>query len=350
MTKPFSRRDFLKLGALSLGGLAFTSFLPEITQFEDLDLVRVATQSVSVYKEPSDKSLIVGTWPRDSLIHIYDSVKVNTPGFTPVWYRVFGGYMNAARLQRVKIRYNQPLEAVPETGLLAEVTVPYAQAYINNRYNPWKTTYRLYFNTVHWIKGIETGPDGQPWYRILDELDESIYYAPAVQLRPIPPEEIEPLSPDIPFEKKRIEVAINSQTLACFEYDKVVFTTTISSGLAGLSGASDITSDTPFSDNFHVQVKMPSKHMGIADLAASIDDYVLPGVPWDTFFTEQGHAFHGTYWHDNFGIRMSHGCVNMRTEEAKWLFRWTRPPASFDEIDKQTLDRKGYGTLVQIHA
>ena len=75
----------------------------------------------------------------------------------------------------------------------------------------------------------------------------------------------------------------------------------------------------------------------------------LPGVPWTSFFTAEGHAFHGTYWHDNFGVPMSHGCVNMRTEEAKWLFRWNQPPTTFDDINKLTLDMKGYGTVVDIH-
>jgi hypothetical protein len=46
---------------------------------------------------------------------------------------------------------------------------------------------------------------------------------------------------------------------------------------------------------------------------------------------------------------MSHGCVNMRTEDAKWVFRWSRPTSSFDDINKQTLDVKGYGTVVNIH-
>ena len=50
-----------------------------------------------------------------------------------------------------------------------------------------------------------------------------------------------------------------------------------------------------------------------------------------------------------FGVPMSHGCVNMRTEEAKWLFRWSLPSAGFDEINKLTLDTKGYGTAVDIH-
>jgi lipoprotein-anchoring transpeptidase ErfK/SrfK len=82
---------------------------------------------------------------------------------------------------------------------------------------------------------------------------------------------------------------------------------------------------------------------------ASSDENVLAGVPWTSFFTDKGHAFHGTYWHDNFGLPMSHGCVNMRTEEAKWLFRWSQPSAGFDDIDKQTLDARGYGTAVDIH-
>ncbi len=89
--------------------------------------------------------------------------------------------------------------------------------------------------------------------------------------------------------------------------------------------------------------KDPGKHMGNGNLFADADDYELPGVPWTCFFTEQGHAFHGTYWHDNFGTPMSHGCVNMRTEEAKWLFLWSLPK---HEIGKPT--NRGFGTAVKI--
>jgi lipoprotein-anchoring transpeptidase ErfK/SrfK len=49
--------------------------------------------------------------------------------------------------------------------------------------------------------------------------------------------------------------------------------------------------------------------------------YDLPGVPWVMYFY-QGYSFHGTYWHNNFGNPMSHGCVNMRTPEAEWLYNW----------------------------
>lgn len=49
--------------------------------------------------------------------------------------------------------------------------------------------------------------------------------------------------------------------------------------------------------------------------------YDLSNVPWTMYFY-QGYGFHGTYWHNNFGTPMSHGCVNMRTEDADWLYHW----------------------------
>ena len=51
--------------------------------------------------------------------------------------------------------------------------------------------------------------------------------------------------------------------------------------------------------------------------------YDLPNVPWTMYFY-QGYGFHGTYWHNNFGTPMSHGCVNMRTEDADWLYHWAK--------------------------
>lgn len=49
--------------------------------------------------------------------------------------------------------------------------------------------------------------------------------------------------------------------------------------------------------------------------------YYLPAVPYVMYFY-QGYGLHGTYWHNNFGTPMSHGCVNFRTEDAGWVFDW----------------------------
>src|SRR5450759_714751 len=202
--KPISRRDFLKLGGMALASLAFTSFLPEFTEFEDVDLVRVATDSVSVYKEPDDTSQIVGTWNRDDLVHVYGTVQAATPAYNPIWYRVFGGYMHRARLPKVRIHYNLPLSSVPDTKLITELTVPYSQPYRYNQRDGWlPIDFRLYYTSTHWITGIEAGPDGKAWYLIQDVNDKNLfYYVPAVQLRPISTEEITPLSPEISPDKK----------------------------------------------------------------------------------------------------------------------------------------------------
>ncbi len=156
-----------------------------------------------------------------------------------------------------------------------------------------------------------------------------------------PPEEITPISPDVPPGKKRIDVNLKTQTLVCYENDQPVLTADVSTGL--FNGF-----DTP-QGRWNILVKLPSRRMHGSERFASEVENVLAGVPWCSFFTTIGHAFHGTYWHDNFGLPMSHGCVNMRNEDAKWLFRWSRPLAGFDQINKETLDTRGLGTVVDIH-
>ena len=354
MSAKLTRRDFLKLAGTALGGLAFSPYIKSAGQFDDSQLVRVGIAQVSVYHLPADDSRIVRQVFRDDILHIYEEVTAPTPAWNPVWYRVWGGYVNRAHMQKVQVIYNQPAKSIRETKQLAEVTVPYSQPLrlINKVWQPIQD-WLLYYGTVHWVIGVlEEGPDGQPWYTVQDQLLPITYIVPATHLRLIPDEEIAPISPEVPFENKRIEVSLydptSAQTLTCYEYDKVVLHTTISSGLPTPNlGANGISTLTPTGDK-RIEVKMPSKHMGNGSLEAGIDSYELLGVPWCSFFTDQGHAFHGTYWHDNFGNQMSHGCINMRTEEAKWLFRWCLPPAPADQITPLTLDKKGYGTPVKI--
>ena len=50
-------------------------------------------------------------------------------------------------------------------------------------------------------------------------------------------------------------------------------------------------------------------------------DYYLPDVQWVMYYYLD-YAIHGAYWHNNFGQPTSHGCVNMREEEAQWLYDW----------------------------
>lgn len=355
MKYKFSRRDFLKFTGTVFGGMAFYPYLPPIETFNDGNIIRITSngiddKGVPVYAKPTDASNIIRMVYRDNLLNVYEEVNSGTPGYNPIWYRVWGGYVNRARTQKVQYILNPTQESIREKGQLAEVTVPYTQA-LRQVNKDWQQLNRLYYKSVHWAKGIQTGPDGKPWYLLLDELLDITYIVPANHFRLIPDEEITPITPEIPWEKKRIEVVLATQRMTCYEYDKEVFSTLISSGrMNSIPGPNGIPTRTP-AGKFYINVKMPSKHMGSGDLAqaADIGAYQLPGVPWTSFIQFegrpfQGHAFHGTYWHDNFGVPMSSGCLNMTTEDAKWFFRWCLPLAPADQIDPLTLDKKGYGT------
>jgi lipoprotein-anchoring transpeptidase ErfK/SrfK len=70
--------------------------------------------------------------------------------------------------------------------------------------------------------------------------------------------------------------------------------------------------------------------MADGDFAAP-KTFDLPGVPWVTYLTQKGVALHGTYWHNDFGKPRSHGCINVSSEAAKWLYLWTNPVVPFDQ-------------------
>lgn len=53
-------------------------------------------------------------------------------------------------------------------------------------------------------------------------------------------------------------------------------------------------------------------------------DFIHSDVPWTQNFSGP-HALHGAYWHDNWGNRMSAGCVNVSPEDGKWLYEFTEP-------------------------
>jgi lipoprotein-anchoring transpeptidase ErfK/SrfK len=65
---------------------------------------------------------------------------------------------------------------------------------------------------------------------------------------------------------------------------------------------------------YRIYAKYPSVTM-------SGPGYYLPGVPHTMFFY-RGYALHGTYWHNNFGRPMSHGCINLTRSDAAWLYSW----------------------------
>lgn len=344
MQRKISRRDFLKLSGLALGGLALRPRLTQDVPTEKM-LGRVTYPSVSVFDAPRLHAKTVGYRFRDELLGIQKIITPLTgPAYNPTWYQIDEGYVHCAYVQPVYWHTPELLDSVPEGGQLSELCVPYSQPMEYSAADGWLTVenFQLYYSSTHWVTDIVEGPDKQPWYRITDELWEHYhYYIPAAHLRAIPDEELTPIAPDVPPEDKRIVVELKWQMLSAYEGDKMVLRAPVSSGIS-VQSTNDLPTQTP-TGRFNIQLKMPSKHMGAARLTDTLDDRALPGVPWTAFFDPRGYAIHGTYWHNNFGYPMSAGCVNMRNKDAKWLFRWMTPVQAAHEWEK-----KGFGTRVEV--
>ena len=124
-----------------------------------------------------------------------------------------------------------------------------------------------------------------------------------------------PSPPPAPTSGRWIDVNLSAQRLTAYQGNTPVRSTLASTGLPR--------TPTP-TGRYRIYVKYVSTLM-------SGPGYYLPNVPYTMYFY-RGYSIHGTYWHSNFGHPMSHGCVNLPTPEAQWLFYWA-----------------SIGTLVNIH-
>ncbi|MBN2147936.1 MAG: L,D-transpeptidase [Anaerolineales bacterium] len=361
-----TRRQFLKIGGLGIS-LALSLFLPstnklrerfpwaaellgQVTPAEALALLnsphavdfdqqgRVIDTSITVFDIPSFSGNKVNTYWIDKVLPITAvTVSEDTDSHNRIWYRIGDkGYAHSAAIQPVRTVLNPPNPNIPEGGALAEVTVPYTDArWAAGKYQP--VAYRFYYQTTYWVINLVYDQDGEAWYGILDDKWEFTFYTLASHLRLIPAEELTPLSPDVPSSLKRLQVLIPEQLLIAYEWEQPVFMARVATGAKFSNG--DYSTPLGRHITFH---KRPSRHMAAGNLAAN--GYDLPGVPWNSYITESGIAFHGTYWHNNFGRPRSHGCINLTPQAARWVFRWTQPVVPPDQPSAYEQD----GTVVDI--
>lgn len=116
-------------------------------------------------------------------------------------------------------------------------------------------------------------------------------------------------------EGRWIDVDLANQRVTAYDGAEPVRTFVVSSG---------VRAHPTITGQFRIYAKYRATDMGGPG-------YYLTDVPYTMYFY-RGYSLHGTYWHNNFGTPMSHGCVNMATPDAEWLF-------GFASI----------GTLVNIH-
>ena len=163
------------------------------------------------------------------------------------------------------------------------------------------------------------------WYRLLDDRTYRFFYVPGSNVRLIPDSELSAISPEIPSEDKKIIVDLTTQSMTAYAGERIVFMSRISSGIRLREGGFA----TP-KGNYRITRKRPCRHMMTppSEFGSGFD---LPGVPWVSYFTSDGIALHGSYWHNDFGVPYSHGCVNMTPDAAKWVYRWTTPTVPPDK-------------------
>jgi LysM repeat protein len=111
--------------------------------------------------------------------------------------------------------------------------------------------------------------------------------------------------------EKWIDVNLSTQTLHAYEGGSVVYTARVSTGISRYP--------TPVG-TYYIQRKYRYDDMTGGSYARG-DYYYLPDVPYCMYYYA-GYSLHGTYWHNNFGTPMSHGCTNLSITDAGWLFNW----------------------------
>lgn len=101
------------------------------------------------------------------------------------------------------------------------------------------------------------------------------------------------------------DVDLSDQRMYAYEGDTLVNTFVVSTG----------TWQTPtLKGKFKVWIKLRSAPM-------SGPGYYLPDVPYIMYY-DGDYGIHGTYWHNNFGVPMSHGCVNLSIPDAEWAYNF----------------------------
>jgi hypothetical protein len=333
MKKSINRREFLKYTLEgSLGGFLCLHSLPKRNKLFETDLStpllgRVFKDNAIIYKQPSFSSGMKYSLKANNVLPLAEEL-IGDPinDRSKLWYEVTDyGYIPANSVQPVRQRTNPPKEQIKSSGELGIISVPYSEAWKADTASDAADSLLFFYGSSHWIKDVFIDPKDDVYYKIIEDRWGDEYYIPAQHVAILNEEELLPFSDAVPAEEKLLEVNIADQVVIAYEYGKAVFLSQASTGL--LTEGTDFS--TPPGD-YKVNYKRPSRHMVHTDKSGD-DDSELYGVPWVTYFTDTGIAFHGTYWHNDFGVQRSHGCVNLPIPAAKWIYLWSQPNVPFGQ-------------------
>ncbi len=151
--------------------------------------------------------------------------------------------------------------------------------------------------------------DGVDWYALQGEGMPAGYVSDQDVRRWIPDEPLVGVGADEVW----LDIELEEQTLAVYRGERPIFVTLISSG-AGKN-------PTP-RGLFRIWHKQAVGDM--RSQPGDADSYTVEDVPWVQYFHRR-FALHTAFWHNKFGRRRSHGCVNLSPRDAAYLFGLTTP-------------------------
>lgn len=379
MRSDITRRDFLRLSGIGLAGLGALAFNRDKTfnyealsspkrlpQFPASPIIgRVVDPGIDLRSRPTNDPNLntsVAKLGADTLVEWNREVLGNVIGGlnNQRYVETPQGYIYSSVLQPTRNLPNTPIVEMPagSPGFWAEVTVPYVDLTHDGVVaSPWLQDHivynfppRLYYGQVVWMDQVRN-TNGFPEYRWNEDAGHGygygaygeFFWADGAAFKILTDADIAPINPDIDPKEKRIDVDLDYQTLSCYEGNTEVFFCRISSGLKydpETGGLSDKLA-TPVG-NLFTHWKIISLNMTAGSFQSG---YSTPAVPWSTMISGDGIAIHGAFWHNAFGEKRSHGCINVTPEDAKWIFRWTTPYISTAQ-NEMRLSLPDHGTIV----
>jgi hypothetical protein len=333
-----SRRAILKsIGLIGLGAAAATRRLPRLRAQTELPplaphwqgqpLGRVTGLYQNARVEPNVDADVVLQHNQDDIVRVRRVVHGQSVfSYNDLWLETEHGYMYSSYVQPMWFHLPNVPQADLGDGRWAEVTVPYTDAYwdpddsIGDRF-----VSRMYYGCIYRVTDLVAGRDGKSWYKV-QELYQS-FHMRATHMRLIRDEDLAPISPEVDPASKWIDVNLMAQVLVCYEGDTPVFAHRIASGLRDWA--------TPEGTHYVFDKRISERMVG--GRAATEEDsdlYNLAGVPFVCYFTSDWVATHGTFWHNDYGQPHSHGCVNLPSDAARFVWRWTHPIVQDAALDR----------------
>lgn len=241
--------------------------------------------------------------PGRTLYVVYSQVVDTGKG---IYFQLPSGEWMPGDGSRISVPVFQGLEfaSTPSNGfgwVLSDADVRREPNYLQTN-TPTRSLHRFELVQVYSTETVE----GVEWYLVGPEEWVEGRMVATVFPNPIPPEGA--------TNDRWIDVDLAEQTLAVYDSRQLVFATLISSGLPPFWTRPGL---------FQVYKKKEIETMSGAFEADRSDYYYLENVPWTMYF-DKARALHGTYWHTYFGYPQSHGCVNLSTGDAHWIFDWAK--------------------------